>query len=64
MVEFRRDRQGQPVLMEVNPRMGGSLALAIAAVTFGAANEVPSHRAQPRKFSISDSGSPSIGPSQ
>jgi predicted ATP-grasp superfamily ATP-dependent carboligase len=31
MVEFRRDRDGQPVLMEVNPRMGGSVALAIAA---------------------------------
>jgi predicted ATP-grasp superfamily ATP-dependent carboligase len=31
MVEFRRDRAGRPVLMEVNPRMGGSVALAIAA---------------------------------
>jgi predicted ATP-grasp superfamily ATP-dependent carboligase len=31
MVEFRRDREGRPVLMEVNPRMGGSVALAIAA---------------------------------
>jgi predicted ATP-grasp superfamily ATP-dependent carboligase len=31
MVEFRRDRDGRPVLMEVNPRMGGSVALAIAA---------------------------------
>jgi predicted ATP-grasp superfamily ATP-dependent carboligase len=31
MVEFRRDRDGRPVLMEVNPRVGGSLALAIAA---------------------------------
>jgi len=31
MVEFRRDAQGQPVLMEVNPRMGGSVGLAIAA---------------------------------
>lgn len=31
MVEFRRDRYGRPVLMEVNPRMGGSVALAIAA---------------------------------
>ena len=31
MVEYRRDRHGQPVLMEVNPRMGGSVALAIAA---------------------------------
>jgi predicted ATP-grasp superfamily ATP-dependent carboligase len=31
MVEFRRDRQNRPVLMEVNPRLGGSLALAIAA---------------------------------
>jgi predicted ATP-grasp superfamily ATP-dependent carboligase len=31
MVEFRRDRDGRAVLMEVNPRMGGSLALAIAA---------------------------------
>lgn len=31
MVEFRRDRQGRPVLMEVNPRMGGSVALAISA---------------------------------
>jgi hypothetical protein len=30
MVEFRRDRAGRPVLMEVNPRMGGSVALAIA----------------------------------
>jgi predicted ATP-grasp superfamily ATP-dependent carboligase len=31
MVEFRRDREGKPVLMEINPRMGGSVALAIAA---------------------------------
>jgi predicted ATP-grasp superfamily ATP-dependent carboligase len=31
MVEFRRDRQGRPNLMEVNPRMGGSVSLAIAA---------------------------------
>ena len=31
MVEFRRDRQERPVLMEVNPRVGGSVALAISA---------------------------------
>ncbi len=31
MVEFRRDRDGRPVLMEINPRMGGSVGLAIAA---------------------------------
>jgi predicted ATP-grasp superfamily ATP-dependent carboligase len=31
MVEFRRDRDGRPVLMEINPRMGGSVALAISA---------------------------------
>jgi predicted ATP-grasp superfamily ATP-dependent carboligase len=31
MVEFRRDREGNPVLMEVNPRMAGSVALAISA---------------------------------
>ncbi|MGH2345187.1 MAG: ATP-grasp domain-containing protein, partial [Chloroflexota bacterium] len=31
MVEFRRDRNGRPVLMEVNPRMAGSVALAISA---------------------------------
>jgi predicted ATP-grasp superfamily ATP-dependent carboligase len=31
MVEFRRDEEGRPALMEVNPRMGGSVALAIAA---------------------------------
>lgn len=31
MVEFRRDRHGRAVLMEVNPRMGGSVGLAIAA---------------------------------
>jgi predicted ATP-grasp superfamily ATP-dependent carboligase len=31
MVEFRRDQHGRPVLMEVNPRMGGSVSLAIAA---------------------------------
>jgi predicted ATP-grasp superfamily ATP-dependent carboligase len=31
MVEFRRDRAGQPVLMEINPRMAGSVALAISA---------------------------------
>jgi predicted ATP-grasp superfamily ATP-dependent carboligase len=31
MVEFRRDRQGRPALMEVNPRMGGSVALALEA---------------------------------
>ncbi len=29
MVEFRRDSEGRPVLMEVNPRMGGSVSLAI-----------------------------------
>ena len=29
MVEFRRDLEGRPVLMEVNPRMGGSVALAV-----------------------------------
>src|SRR5262249_41675697 len=27
MVEFRRDRYGHPSLMEVNPRLGGSVAL-------------------------------------
>jgi hypothetical protein len=31
MVEFRRDIHGSPVLMEVNPRMGGSVGLAVAA---------------------------------
>lgn len=31
MVEFRRDARGRPVLMEVNPRMGGSVALLISA---------------------------------
>lgn len=31
MVEFRRNARGQPVLMEVNPRMGSSVALGIAA---------------------------------
>lgn len=31
MVEFRRDREGRPVLMEVNPRMGGSVALAVSS---------------------------------
>jgi predicted ATP-grasp superfamily ATP-dependent carboligase len=31
MVEFRRDRYGRAVLMEVNPRLGGSVALALAA---------------------------------
>jgi predicted ATP-grasp superfamily ATP-dependent carboligase len=31
MVEYRRDRRGRPALMEVNPRMGGSVALALAA---------------------------------
>jgi predicted ATP-grasp superfamily ATP-dependent carboligase len=31
MVEYRRDAQGRPVLMEVNPRIGGSVALAISA---------------------------------
>jgi predicted ATP-grasp superfamily ATP-dependent carboligase len=35
MVEFRRDREGRPVLMEVNPRMGGTVALpALAGVDF------------------------------
>lgn len=29
MIEFRRDATGRPVLMEVNPRMGGSVSLAI-----------------------------------
>jgi predicted ATP-grasp superfamily ATP-dependent carboligase len=31
MVEFRRDRHGRPILMEVNPRLAGSVALAISA---------------------------------
>jgi predicted ATP-grasp superfamily ATP-dependent carboligase len=31
MVEYRRDVDGRPVLMEVNPRMGGSVALPMAA---------------------------------
>jgi predicted ATP-grasp superfamily ATP-dependent carboligase len=31
MVEFRRDREGRPVLMEINARMPGSVALAVAA---------------------------------
>jgi predicted ATP-grasp superfamily ATP-dependent carboligase len=31
MVEFRRDRAGRPVLMEVNPRLAGSVELAISA---------------------------------
>lgn len=31
MVEFRRDRGGRPVLMEINPRMGASVSLAISA---------------------------------
>ena len=31
MVEFRRDAAGKPVLMEINPRIGGSVALAINA---------------------------------
>lgn len=29
MVEFRRDSRGRPVLMEINPRIGGSVALAV-----------------------------------
>ena len=31
MVEFRRDRDGRPRLMEVNARMGSSVALAVRA---------------------------------
>ncbi len=31
MVEFRRDCEGRPRLMEVNPRMAGSLSLALRA---------------------------------
>ncbi len=31
MVEFRRDREGRPVLMEINPRIAGSVALAVSA---------------------------------
>jgi predicted ATP-grasp superfamily ATP-dependent carboligase len=30
MVEFRRDREGRPVLMEVNPRIGGTVALSLS----------------------------------
>ena len=30
MVEFRRDSEGRPALMEINPRMGGSVALPVA----------------------------------
>src|SRR6185312_1438377 len=29
VVEYRRDREGMPVLMEVNPRMAGSVGLAV-----------------------------------
>jgi predicted ATP-grasp superfamily ATP-dependent carboligase len=31
MVELRRDREGRPVLMEVNPRMGATVGLAVMA---------------------------------
>jgi len=31
MVEFRRDRSGRPVLMEINARLAGSVGLAISA---------------------------------
>jgi predicted ATP-grasp superfamily ATP-dependent carboligase len=31
MVEFRRDRAGRPVLMEINARLAGSVGLAISA---------------------------------
>jgi predicted ATP-grasp superfamily ATP-dependent carboligase len=31
MVEFRRDREGRPILMEINPRIAGSVALAVSA---------------------------------
>jgi len=31
MVEFRRDVEGAPFLMEINPRMGGSVSLATEA---------------------------------
>jgi predicted ATP-grasp superfamily ATP-dependent carboligase len=31
MVEFRRDRTGRPVLMEINARLAGSVGLAISA---------------------------------
>lgn len=31
MVEFRRDREGRPVLMEINARLAGSVGLAISA---------------------------------
>jgi predicted ATP-grasp superfamily ATP-dependent carboligase len=31
MVEFRRDAEGRPVLMEINPRIGGSVALAVSS---------------------------------
>jgi predicted ATP-grasp superfamily ATP-dependent carboligase len=31
MVEFRRDHAGRPVLMEVNPRMGATVGLAVRA---------------------------------
>ena len=30
MIEFRRNREGKPVLLEINPRMAGSVGLAIA----------------------------------
>ena len=30
VVEFRGDRRGEPVLMEVNPRMAGSVSLAVS----------------------------------
>jgi carbamoylphosphate synthase large subunit len=55
MVEFRRDRDGRAVLMEVNPRMGGSVQLSInSGVNFpklmydwkvaGRLAEVPTYR--------------------
>lgn len=55
MVEFRRDTDGTPVLMEINPRFWGSLTLPVVAgvnfpvlyyqlATGGVENELPAYR--------------------
>ncbi len=64
MVEFRRDREGHPVLMEVNSRLPGSVALAISAgvdfpqllYTWASGKplrEIPSYRVGLRQRSLS-----------
>ena len=59
MVEFRRNAQGRPVLMEINPRIGGSVALAVrSGVNFPNMHYCVVPQVWPRMCSASLGGGP------